>query len=103
MPDPATERRLGLTFLGLEELAPGRIVMGLGTGSPLVLASQGQPFEKPLTRLREYCEVLRPLMRGEEVTYRGTTIELEAARVEDLLSEEAIGSGAREVPLYLGV
>jgi 5,10-methylenetetrahydromethanopterin reductase len=94
---------IAITFLGLEELAPGRIVMGLGTGSPLVLASQGQPFEKPLTRLREYCEVLRPLLRGEEVTYRGTTIELEAARVEDLLSEEAIASRVREVPLYLGV
>ena len=94
---------LAISFLGLEELAPARVVMGLGTGSPLVLAPQGHPFEKPLTRLREYCEVLRPLMRGEEVTYPGTTIQLEAARVEDLLTARAIASEAREVPLYLGV
>ena len=94
---------IGITFLSLDEIAPGRIVMGLGTGSPLILAPQGQPFEKPLTRLREYCEVLRPLMRGEEVTYGGETIRLEAARVEDLLSRDAIASGATEMPLYLGV
>jgi len=94
---------IAITFLGLEEVAPGRIVMGLGTGSPLILAPQGQLFDRPLTRLREYCEVLRPLMRGEEVTYSGETIRLEAARVEDLLSEEAIASRTTEVPLYLGV
>jgi 5,10-methylenetetrahydromethanopterin reductase len=91
---------IAITFLGLEEIAPGRIVMGLGTGSPLILAPQGHPFERPLTRLREYCEVVRPLMRGEEVTYEGRTIRLEAARVEDLLSDHA---AAGDVPLYLGV
>ena len=32
---------IAITFLGLEEVAPGRIVMGLGTGSPLILAPQG--------------------------------------------------------------
>ena len=56
---------LAISFLGLEEPAPGRIVLGLGTGSPTVLAPQGIAFEKPLSRLREYCAVLPPLMRGE--------------------------------------
>src|SRR5438094_616504 len=92
---------LAISFIGLEELAPGRIVMGLGTGSPLVLAPQGVPFEKPLTRLREYVEVIRPLMRGEPVTYTGRTISLDGARIEDLLASGEISS--QEVPLYLGV
>lgn len=94
---------IAITFLGLEEVAPGRIVMGLGTGSPLILAPQGEAFGKPLTRLREYCEVVRPLMRGEEVTYRGETVRLEAARVEDMLSQESIISQTTKIPLYLGV
>lgn len=94
---------VAITFLGLEEVAPGRIVMGLGTGSPLILAPQGEAFERPLVRLREYCEVVRPLMRGEEVTYRGETVRLEAARVEDLLSQESIVSQTTQIPLYLGV
>src|SRR5688572_22957285 len=77
---------LALTFVSLEELAPGRIVMGLGAGSPVVLRPQGIPFAKPLTRLREYCEVIPPLMRGEAVTYDGETVRLDGARIEDVLS-----------------
>ena len=92
---------LAISFLSLEELAPGRILMGLGTGSPLVLAPQGVPFEKPLTRLREYVKVIRPLTRGEAVTYRGEAVRLEGARIEDVLG--ATAGPPREIPLYLGV
>jgi 5,10-methylenetetrahydromethanopterin reductase len=95
---------LALSFICLNEIAPGRIVMGLGPGSPLVLAPQGIAFEKPLTRLREYCEVLRPLMRGEEVTYRGETVVLDHARIEDLLEGTDAGTAdAGSIPLLLGV
>ena len=93
---------LAITFASLAEIAPGRIVMGLGTGSPLVLAPQGHPFAKPLTRLREYVEVIRPLLRGEPVTYAGETVSLQGARIEDLLSETGAVSPA-PLPLYLGV
>jgi 5,10-methylenetetrahydromethanopterin reductase len=94
---------IAISFIGLEEIAPGRIVMGLGTGSPLVLAPQGVAFEKPVTRLREYIEVIRPLMRGEEVTYRGKTISLERARIEDLLSGRGAADASKRMPLHLGV
>lgn len=95
---------LAISFIALEELAPGRVVMGLGTGSPRVLAPQGVPFEKPLTRLREYCDVIPRLIRGEEVTYEGETVRLEGARVEDLLSERGeIGGSRTRIPLCLGV
>jgi 5,10-methylenetetrahydromethanopterin reductase len=70
----------------------------------MVLAPQGHPFTRPLTRLREYAEVMRPLMRGESVSYAGQTIDLVDARIEDLLSGDGqIASDATSVPLYLGV
>ena len=95
---------LAISFIGLEELAPGRILMGLGPGSPLVLRPQGIEFERPLTRLREYCEVIPRLVRGEEVSYEGQTVRLEGARVEDLLSERAgVGGPRTKLPLWLGV
>ena len=95
---------IAISFIGLEELAPGRILMGLGTGSPLVLSPQGVAFDKPLTRLREYCEVIPRLIRGEEVTYAGRTIALERAQVEDLLSEQGgLGGPRTRLPLWLGV
>ena len=42
-----------VSFVSLDEVSQGRIIMGLGTGSPLVLKPQGVAFHKPLTRLRE--------------------------------------------------
>jgi 5,10-methylenetetrahydromethanopterin reductase len=92
---------LALTFATLAELAPGRIAMGLGAGSPRVLAPQGVAFERPLTRLREYCEVIPRLIGGEEVTYRGRCVELRGARIEDVLAPDARVGAPTQVPLYL--
>jgi 5,10-methylenetetrahydromethanopterin reductase len=95
---------IAITFVSLDELAPGRIVMGLGAGSPLVLAPQGHAFTRALSRMREYVEVIRPLMRGETVTYTGRTISLDGARIEDLLSAgDQIASAEMRMPVYLGV
>jgi 5,10-methylenetetrahydromethanopterin reductase len=92
---------LALTFATLDELAPGRVVMGLGAGSPLVLAPQGITFDRPLTRLREYCEVIPRLIAGEAVSFRGQTVDLREARIEDVLSRDG-GAGPRaRIPLYL--
>lgn len=92
---------LALTFATLDEIAPGRIVMGLGAGSPLVLAPQGISFERPLTRLREYCEVIPRLLAREAVTYAGRYVQLDAARIEDVLAR-GVGVGPRAgIPLYL--
>jgi 5,10-methylenetetrahydromethanopterin reductase len=93
---------VAITFAALEEIAPGRVIMGLGAGSPLVLAPQGVAWEKPVTRMREYCDVVRPLLRGEEVVYEGEFVHLEGAQIQDLLASDAsIVKG--EMPLVLGV
>jgi 5,10-methylenetetrahydromethanopterin reductase len=92
---------LALTFATLDELAPGRIVMGLGAGSPLVLAPQGVSFIRPLTRLREYCEVIPRLLAGDSVTYHGASVELDQARIEDVLAHDGGVKPRARIPLYL--
>ena len=42
-----------VTAATLDEAAGGRFILGLGPGSPTVLARQGLGFERPLERLRE--------------------------------------------------
>ncbi|MFQ5426830.1 MAG: LLM class flavin-dependent oxidoreductase, partial [Gaiellales bacterium] len=80
---------LAVSFATLDEIAPGRTIVGLGPGSPLVLGPQGFEWDRPLRRLREYSEVMRPLLRGEPVDYDGDTIRLEGALIEDVLGGEA--------------
>jgi 5,10-methylenetetrahydromethanopterin reductase len=92
---------LALTFATLDELAPGRIVMGLGAGSPRVLAPQGVAFDRPLTRLREYCEVIPRLIAGESVTYSGECVDLRDAKIEDVLSRNGGVEARPAIPLYL--
>jgi 5,10-methylenetetrahydromethanopterin reductase len=93
---------LAVSFASLSELAPGRVQMGLGAGSPLVLAPQGVAWERPVARLREYVDVLLPLLRGEEVRFEGNFVRLDGARIEDVLAGGDIGAAAPP-PLWLGV
>lgn len=95
---------LALSFATLAELAPGRTIVGLGAGSPMVLAPQGFEWKRPLGRLREYIDVMRPLLRGEAVTYSGEAVTLVEARIEDVLADEDGGPGSDDrLPVYLGV
>lgn len=87
---------IGVSFVGLDEISGGRIIMGLGAGSPLVLLPQGVEFHKPLTRLRETIDVVQPLLRGEEVTFEGDTIRVQGAQLE-------ARPVRNHIPLYLGV
>ncbi len=94
---------LALSFATLAEVAPGRTIVGLGAGSPMVLAPQGYEWKRPLGRLREYVDVMRPLLRGESVTYSGEAVTLDGARIEDVLADEGGVGSADELPVYLGV
>lgn len=84
-----------VTFATLDELSAGRTIMGLGTGSPLVLTPQGVSFDRPLTRLREYVHVVQRLIAGETVTFQGKTISVANARLELIPRRQ-------HIPLYLG-
>lgn len=67
-----------ITAATLAELAPGRVVLGLGTGSPEPLKAQGFDFDRPFTRLREAVTAIRATWRGPwPVSYEGQTVALQ--------------------------
>jgi F420-dependent oxidoreductase-like protein len=74
---PATTAAMSLATLA--QLAPGRrVIAGVGVSGPQVVEGwYGQPWGRPLTRLREYVEVMRLALRREgPVVYHGREIEL---------------------------
>lgn len=67
-------RNIGLlaaTFLTLDDLAPGRMICGIGAWWDPLAANVGIERRKPLKAMRETIEVLRPLLALERVTYHG--------------------------------
>src|SRR6266849_1970837 len=67
------------TAAGLADLAPGRFVLGIGSGSqPIVESWNGGQFSRPATRVRETAQFLRKALAGERVVFKGETFSVVA-------------------------
>jgi probable F420-dependent oxidoreductase len=67
-----TPQLLGQTALTLGHVAPGRIALGLGVSSRIIVGDwHGLPFTRPLEQLREAVQVIRLVLSGERVSFDG--------------------------------
>lgn len=88
---PAT---LAMSAAGLAEIAPGRFILGIGSGSDVIVESwNGGAFRKPATRVRETTQFLRRALAGERVVFRGETFSVDGFRLSR--------PPAEPVPIYL--
>lgn len=83
---------MAVTFATLDNLAPGRMNLGLGAYWDPLAWKQGIERDKPLTQMREYIDVVRRLLRLEE----GVTFESDLIKVRDLTLD--LGHGDARVP-----
>ncbi len=67
-----TPANCAMTAATLDTLSAGRFRLGLGVSGPQVSEGwHGVRFDKPLTRTREYTEIVRKALRRERLTYDG--------------------------------
>ena len=65
--------------LSANQAAAGRFVLGIGLSHRIVIEDLfGLSYEKPARHMREYLEVLRPLLRGEPVKFQGQLYRVNA-------------------------
>jgi coenzyme F420-dependent oxidoreductase len=70
------------TVASLDEISEGRVILGLGTSGPIVIENwHGLHFERPLRRTREYIEIVRLILSGARVNYRGEVFQLKGFRL----------------------
>ena len=63
---------LAMTALNMDQMTQGRFFLGLGTSGRLVIEDlHGERFAKPLTRMREYIDIVRKAARGERLDHDG--------------------------------
>ncbi|MDQ7827681.1 MAG: LLM class flavin-dependent oxidoreductase [Armatimonadota bacterium] len=89
---------LAATFVTLDDLAPGRVMLGIGAWWEPLASKVGVRRERPLRAMREVVEVTRRLMAMERVTYHG-----EFVHVTDIEIDIVHGNRApRRIPIYIG-
>lgn len=84
---------LAMAAATLDELASGRILLGVGAWSEPMASKVGVVIRNPVEAVREVLEVLRLLFSGEEVQYHGEFARVSGARLP---------GGPARVRLYLG-
>jgi 5,10-methylenetetrahydromethanopterin reductase len=91
--------RLASLFSTLDDLAPGRILAGLGAWWDPLAAKVGVARSRPLGVMREVVESLRALLRCDgPVTYDGVYVHLDGVELDYVHQERR----AKRVPIYIG-
>lgn len=94
-------RNIGLlaaTFLTLDDLAPDRIICGIGAWWDPLAANVGIERKKPLTAMKETIEVMRKLLNMENVTYNGEFHKVKGIELDVVHGRRE----PRHVPMMIG-
>jgi 5,10-methylenetetrahydromethanopterin reductase len=94
-------RNIGLlaaTFLTLDDLAPNRIICGIGAWWDPLAKNVGIDRSKPLLAMRETVEVLRRLLNMEKVTFHGEFHHVQGIELDVVHGRRE----PRQVPIYIG-
>jgi 5,10-methylenetetrahydromethanopterin reductase len=89
---------IAATFLTLDDLAPDRILMGIGAWWDPLAKNVGIERRKPLTAMREVVTVVRRLLNAETVTFSGEFVNVTGIKLDVVHGRK----GPRDVPIYIG-
>lgn len=101
-----TPANTAMTAMTLHQLSGGRFLLGLGLSGPQVVEGwHGVSFKKPLTRTREYVEIIRKIFQREQrLVHQGQVYQI------PYQGEDSTGLGkplkstlepTPEIPIYL--
>ncbi len=94
-------RNIGLlaaTFLTLDDLAPDRIICGIGAWWDPLARNVGIERRKPLTAMRETIEVMRRLLAMENVTFHGEFHHVDGIELDVVHGRRE----PRHIPIMIG-
>jgi 5,10-methylenetetrahydromethanopterin reductase len=94
-------RNIGLlaaTYLTLDDLAPNRIICGIGAWWDPLAKNVGINRRKPLTAMRETVLVMKRLLNMERVTFEGEFVHVHGIELDVVHGRRQ----PRNVPIYIG-
>jgi len=90
--------RLAATFSTLDDLAPGRVILGIGAWWDPLAKKVGIDRSKPLRVMREIVTTVRALLHNESVTFDGEYVHLDGVELDYVYQERR----PKDVPIYIG-
>ena len=92
---PRTPLITAMSAAGLSAVSEGRFILGLGVGNRTsVEGGHGLVYSQPMEHLRDLVQIVRSLLRGEEVSYEGRAISVGRASLGDAAPQG-------KVPIYI--
>ena len=89
---------LAATFSTLDDLAPGRIILGIGAWWDPLAMKVGITRTKPLQAMRETVETTRRLLAMERVTYHGDFVDVDDIEIDIVHGDRS----PKNVPIFIG-
>ena len=89
---------LAATFSTLDDLAPGRILLGIGAWWDPLASKVGIERRRPLLAMRETVQVVRRLLAMERVTFHGDFVQLDDVEIDIVHGDRS----PKSVPIYIG-
>lgn len=89
---------IAATFLTLDDLAPDRIICGIGAWWDPLAQKVGIDRAKPLLAMREVVTTVRDLLARKRVTFHGEFVNLDDVELDVVHGRKE----ARNVPIYIG-
>ncbi len=94
-------RNIGLlasTFLTLDDLAPNRIICGIGAWWDPLAQNVGITRSKPLTAMKETVTIMKRLLAMERVTFHGEFVHVDGIELDVVHGRRE----PRNVPVFIG-
>ena len=89
---------LAATFSTLDDLAPGRVKLGIGAWWDPLAAKVGIHRHKMLEAMRETVEVTRRLLAMERVSFQGEFVQMDDVEIDIVHGDRS----PKQVPIYIG-
>ena len=89
---------MSATFSTLDDLAPGRILCGIGAWWDPLAHQVGIERRRPLLAMREVVETVRRLLAMEKVTFEGEFVNVHDIEIDIVHGERS----PKQVPIYIG-
>jgi 5,10-methylenetetrahydromethanopterin reductase len=89
---------LATTFSTLDDLAPGRVILGIGAWWDPLAAKVGITRDRPLRAMREVVTVVRALLADQAVTFSGSHVRLDGVELDYVHQPRR----PKDIPIVIG-